>query len=119
MRLALCDERDLRAAVDEGPHEERGRGHRGWSLDDDGAVLEVRRAYSLHRLHPREVLRSRMGHEPELGRAAVQLGAQLVRGVDADDLVAEERDAIAETVGLIEVVGAQEHRAALTAEGDD
>jgi hypothetical protein len=60
-----------------------------------------------------------MGHEPEFRRAAVELGAQLVRRVDADDVVPEERDAVAEAVGFVEVVRAEEHRAALTAERKD
>src|SRR5205823_237265 len=65
-----------------------------------------------------EVLRTRLA-EPDLRPRAVDLAAEVRRRIDTDDLTAEERDAIAHAVSLVEVVGAEEHGAALGAERVD
>src|SRR5258708_3655405 len=54
--------------------------------------------------------------DPDLGRVTVQLGPQAGGGVDADRGPAEERDAVAERIGLVEVVRAEEDGAALAAD---
>src|SRR5207244_4426114 len=87
--------------------------------DDDRAVLEACLAHARDGLHPREILRARRRDEPDLGSAAVELGAQLVGGRDTDDTMTEERDAIAEPVGLVEIMRAEEDRPTRAAKLDD
>src|SRR5216110_1266185 len=115
MHLALDDVRDLRAAVDECAYQQRIRSQRIGRGHDDRAVLEVRLAHARDALHADEILGAWRRQQAELGGAPVELGAQVVRRVDADHGLAEERDAVTQAVRLVEVVGAEEHRPALTA----
>src|SRR2546429_6284998 len=119
MRLALGDERDLRATIDECSHQDRIREEGIDRGDDDRSVLEVRLAHAGHCLHAGEIFWPRLGHEAYLGSAPVQLGAELVRIGDADHTMPEESDAVAETVRLVEVVRAQENGPSLAAQPED
>src|SRR5205823_7208582 len=89
------------------------RGH------DDRAVLELGAADARNGPYTREVLRARRREDAELGRPPVQLRAELVWRRDTDHAMPEERDAIAEPIGLVEVVRAEEDRPSLAAERDD
>src|SRR5437016_4943517 len=109
MRLALRDEGDLGAAGDESPHEQRVRQKRVRRSDDDRAVVQMGFVHSGYGLDAREIFGPRLGHEAELGGAAVELGAQLVRARCANDAMPEEGDAVAEPIRLVEVVRAQEY----------
>ena len=111
--------RDLGPALDERAHQQRVRTQRIARRDDDGPVLEPRLANAGDGLHAGEVLGARRRQQAELGRPSVQLRAKLVRAVDADHLVTEERDAVTEAVRLIEVVRAEEHRPPLRSERKD
>src|SRR5438552_7592592 len=115
MHLALDHVRDLRSAVDESAYQERIRQQRIGRGHDDRAVLEVRLTHALDALHAHEVLGAWPRQEADLGGAPVELGAQMIRRIDADHRLAEEGDAITQAVGLVEVMGAEEHRPALAA----
>ena len=79
----------------------------------------MRLTHALDALHAREVLGAWPRQEADLGGAPVELGAQMVRRVDADHRLAEEGDAITQAVGFVEVMGAEEYRSALAAQRDD
>src|SRR5207245_2024144 len=83
------------------------------------AILEARLTDPGHGPDARQVLGPRARHEADLGRAAVQLRPKLVRIRDADDVAAEKGDAVAEAVGLVEVMRAQEDRPPLAAQLHD
>src|SRR5688500_16799536 len=119
VHLALDDVCDLRAALNEGAHEQWVRSQRIRRRHHDRTVLEMRLPHALDRLNAQEILRAWRRHQAELGRAPIELGSQVVRRVDTDDRLPEEGDAVAQAIGLVEVVGAEEHRAALAAHRDD
>src|SRR5438552_2803017 len=119
VRLALGDVRDLRAAIDQGAHEQRVRAQRLGRGDDDRTVLEVRLAYAGDGFYPDEVLGPGRGQNTDLGRTTVELSAEFVRRRNSDDLPTEECDPIAEAIGLIKIVRAEEDGSAFTAQLHD
>src|SRR5687768_12661874 len=115
VHLALDDVRDLSAALDQRANEDRIRPQRIRCRHHDRAVLEMRLPHTLDRPNAQEVLCAWRWHQAELGRTPVELGTQVVGGIDADDRLPEERDAVAKAISFVEVVSAEEHRATLAA----